>query len=100
MSAMLEPDEEFPPPPRRNPLLFGHEKAESLMRSQFEGKRFHHAWILGGPPGIGKATLAYRFARFILAGGVSESSDLFAGEDQDRAFYAADHVAQIETRHV
>ena len=26
-----------------------------------------HAWLIGGPPGIGKATLAYRFARFVLA---------------------------------
>ncbi len=82
MSAEPEPGEEFPPPPRRNPLLFGHQKAEALMRSQFEGGRFHHAWILGGPPGIGKATLAYRFARFILAGGNVEGADLFAGEDQ------------------
>ena len=27
----------------------------------------HHAWLIGGPKGIGKATLAYRFARFVLA---------------------------------
>ena len=30
--------------------------------------RLHHAWLLTGPPGLGKATLAYRFARWMLAG--------------------------------
>ncbi|MBA5735219.1 hypothetical protein, partial [Escherichia coli] len=33
----------------------------------YRGTRMHHAWLIGGPQGIGKATLAYRFARFILA---------------------------------
>ncbi len=31
--------------------------------------RFPHALLIGGPEGIGKATLAYRIARFVLAGG-------------------------------
>lgn len=31
------------------------------------GTRLHHAWLIGGPRGIGKATLAYRFARWLLA---------------------------------
>jgi DNA polymerase-3 subunit delta' len=30
--------------------------------------RMHHAWLVAGPPGLGKATLAYRFARWVLAG--------------------------------
>ncbi len=28
----------------------------------------HHAWLITGAPGVGKATLAYRFARRLLAG--------------------------------
>ena len=30
--------------------------------------RMHHAWLITGPDGVGKATLAYRFARRLLAG--------------------------------
>src|SRR5262249_56233247 len=37
--------------------------------------RLHHAWLITGPRGIGKATLAFRFARHVLAG---EDRGLFA----------------------
>jgi DNA polymerase-3 subunit delta' len=58
--------------PRENHLLFGHGQAvRSLQVSAVTG-RLHHAWLIGGPPGIGKATLAYRFARWLLAGSTSE----------------------------
>jgi DNA polymerase-3 subunit delta' len=53
--------------PRETAVLFGHEEAEQAMLSSYRGGRTPHAWLVGGPPGIGKATLAYRFARFVLA---------------------------------
>lgn len=53
-------------PPRRNPDLFGHEVAERLLLDAWSSGRMPHAWLIGGPPGIGKATLAFRFARFAL----------------------------------
>ncbi|MBC8050268.1 MAG: DNA polymerase III subunit delta' [Chitinophagales bacterium] len=59
---------------RENPNLFGHEAAESLFLAAFESGRFHHAWLMTGEPGIGKATFAYRMARRILAGGDGEQS--------------------------
>ena len=34
----------------------------------------HHAWLITGPEGVGKATLAYRFARRLLAGRPAEDS--------------------------
>ena len=43
------------PPPRRE-----------LLNAYRSGK-LAHAWLIGGPEGVGKATLAWRFARFILA---------------------------------
>ena len=39
-----------------------------------------HAWLIGGPQGIGKATLAYRTARFVLAHGNPKSSDVHGGD--------------------
>ncbi|CAK0746184.1 DNA polymerase III subunit delta' [Azospirillaceae bacterium] len=68
-SAPPEPDftTERHPPPRANPLLLGHEEAEKTLRQAFSSARMHHAWLIGGVGGIGKATLAYRFARFALA---------------------------------
>ena len=55
-------------PPRENPLLFGHAAAAAQLVAAMHSGRMHHAWLLTGPPGIGKATLAYRFARRLLAG--------------------------------
>lgn len=56
------------PPPWRNNRLVGHATAEQTMLSAQQSGRLHHAWLLTGPRGIGKATLAWRFARFLLAG--------------------------------
>ena len=54
------------PAPRENPELLGQEAAEAvLLRAAGEG-RLAHAWLLTGPRGVGKATLAFRFARHLL----------------------------------
>lgn len=55
-------------PPRANPELFGHEAAEATLAAALASGRLHHAWLITGPEGVGKATLAYRFARRLLAG--------------------------------
>jgi DNA polymerase-3 subunit delta' len=56
-----------PPHPRETLLWFGHDEAERALLDAYRGGRMPHAWLIGGPPGIGKATLAYRMARFVLA---------------------------------
>ena len=53
--------------PRETTALFGHAPAETELAQSFAGGRMHHAWLLAGREGIGKATLAYRFARHALA---------------------------------
>jgi DNA polymerase-3 subunit delta' len=53
--------------PRATPRLYGHEVAEGMLADAFASGRMHHAWLMAGPEGIGKATLAYRFARHVLA---------------------------------
>ena len=55
------------PHPRQTARLFGHEDAERGLAEAFGAGRMHHAWLMTGPEGIGKATLAYRFATFLLA---------------------------------
>lgn len=63
------------PAPREANLLFGHDAAEARFRQAFAGQRLHHAWLIAGEPGIGKATLAYRLARHVLtaAGGQAQT---------------------------
>jgi DNA polymerase-3 subunit delta' len=56
------------PPPWRSRRLLGHETAEKTMLAAHQSGRLHHAWLMAGPRGIGKATLAWRFARFLLCG--------------------------------
>ncbi len=54
------------PHPRARADLFGHESAEQMFLQAYTSQRLHHAWLLCGPVGIGKATLAYRIARYLL----------------------------------
>lgn len=56
------------PEPRANPLLLGQGAAEATLLEAMRAGRLHHAWLLTGPQGVGKATLAFRFARRLLAG--------------------------------
>jgi DNA polymerase III subunit delta' len=53
--------------PRETTVLFGHGDAETALLNAYRSGRIPHAWLIGGAAGIGKATLAYRMARFVLA---------------------------------
>jgi DNA polymerase-3 subunit delta' len=53
--------------PRHTKLLLGHFHAEQRMRQAFDSGKLHHAWMISGLKGIGKASLAYRFAAYVLA---------------------------------
>jgi DNA polymerase III subunit delta' len=55
------------PHPRETAGLFGHAEAEQALLEAYRGGRIPHAWLIGGERGLGKATLAYRMARFVLA---------------------------------
>ena len=82
----MAPDVEQPPDatpaapaPRANPDLVGHESAERELRCLLEAGRLPHAILLSGPRGIGKATLAFRFARFLLANGDHSATAVESG---------------------
>jgi len=53
--------------PRFTPAVFGQSRAEAAFLDAFNSGRLHHGWLITGPRGIGKATLAWRIARFLLA---------------------------------
>lgn len=54
------------PHPRETLRLFGQKAAEDAVREAWASGRMHHAWLLTGPRGVGKATLAWRIARYVL----------------------------------
>src|SRR5258705_781492 len=67
MSARKVEPEATAPHPRETTDLFGHREAEQALLNAYRSGRIPHAWLIGGAQGIGKATLAYRMARFVLA---------------------------------
>lgn len=87
--TMLEPDRigDFPHP-RETLSLLGHEAALARAARAIRGGRPPQAWLITGPPGIGKATMAYRIARYLLRHGAGDT-----GPD-DLAVTATDPVQQ------
>ena len=65
--------------PRNNALLVGHDAAEAEFLASVESGQLHHAWLICGPRGIGKATLAYRMARHVLARPSAAQADVGLG---------------------
>lgn len=57
------------PHPRETSVLFGQDAAQAEFLAAAAAGRLHHAWLLTGPRGVGKATLAWRIARALVAGG-------------------------------
>ncbi|QOG05331.1 DNA polymerase III subunit delta' [Aureimonas sp. OT7] len=55
------------PPPAARLDVVGHDAALGALTQALDDGRMHHAWLLQGPQGIGKATLAFAFARTLLA---------------------------------
>ncbi len=54
--------------PRESRRLVGHDAARAAFAGAVRSGRLHHAWLLTGPPGIGKATFAFAMARALLSG--------------------------------
>jgi DNA polymerase-3 subunit delta' len=69
------------PHPRFAATLVGHAAAEGELLNAYRSGKLAHAWLIGGPEGVGKATLAWRFARFILAQPDPAAARVLAAED-------------------
>ena len=82
MSTDHPPPDQVPgaPHPRQTRHLFGQQAAEAAFLDAYGAGRLHHGWLLSGPRGVGKATLAWRIARFLLATPPPEADGLFGAE--------------------
>ena len=66
--SLPEPDAvDGAPHPRFAAQVFGQGAAEAAFLDAYNGGKMHHAWLVSGPEGVGKATLAWQLARFLLA---------------------------------
>lgn len=63
------------PHPRHTAVLIGQKKAEENFLQAFNSGRLHHAWLITGPEGIGKATFAWQIARFLLSQPVQDGGE-------------------------
>jgi DNA polymerase III subunit delta' len=73
--------------PREIFALLGQDVALGRAARALRAGRPPGAWLITGPPGIGKATLAYRIARYLLAYGATDmgKEDLSVPEDHPAA---------------
>jgi DNA polymerase-3 subunit delta' len=76
------------PHPRHTARIFGHSEPEAEFLEALASHRFHHAWLLTGERGVGKAAFAYRLARFLLneAAGPSGAPDSLSIPEDSRTY--------------
>ncbi len=103
MARTPKPETERPPHdalegvalPRETTTLIGHRDAEDALLQAYRSGRMHHGWILSGERGTGKATLAFRLARFVFAHPdpsareVADATDLSVPADHRDAHWLA-----------
>lgn len=65
--------------PRHTPFVIGHEAAERTLLEAWGSGKLPHAWLITGPRGVGKMTMALRFARFLLAHGTAPDAEAGGG---------------------
>lgn len=73
------------PSPQENSFLIGYEKIEREFLNIITTGKINGSWLICGLKGIGKATLAYRIARFMLKKNPSATDTLFVAQD-DQVF--------------
>ncbi|PCJ99962.1 MAG: ATPase [Zetaproteobacteria bacterium] len=80
--SVIEDHEKLVEPPLMS-FCHGHDEQEKLFLDLFEKDSLPHAMIFSGANGIGKSTMAFRLARFLLKHGkqASNQDSLFGGED-------------------
>jgi DNA polymerase-3 subunit delta' len=80
-------DAQAPAHPRDNLRLEGIEGPAAALLSAAERGRLHHAWLLTGPEGIGKASFAYRAARWLMGARPDPSYGPLGVSPDDKVFH-------------
>tara|TARA_R110002049_G_scaffold78038_3_gene199167 strand:+ start:2312 stop:3427 length:1116 start_codon:yes stop_codon:yes gene_type:complete len=83
------------PHPRDTARLIGQDAAQQVFVDAFNTGRLHHAWMLTGPRGVGKATLAWQIARFLLATPAPDPDAMFADPPPETLDIPADHPVSL-----
>ncbi|MAL79651.1 MAG: DNA polymerase III subunit delta' [Sneathiella sp.] len=83
------------PHPQDTDRLIGHERAEKLFLDNFASGRFHHAWLITGAKGVGKASFAYRAAKFLLSSAAEGGGGLFGGPPESLEIPADDPALSL-----
>ena len=83
------------PHPRDTARLIGQDAAQQVFVDAFNTGRLHHAWMLTGPRGVGKATLAWQIARFLLATPAPDPDAMFADRSPETLDIPADHPVSL-----
>ncbi|MGE4610482.1 MAG: DNA polymerase III subunit delta' [Paracoccaceae bacterium] len=76
------------PHPRDTVTLYGQDAAANTFLNAFNQGRLHHSWLISGPKGIGKATLAWNIARFLFAS--DSDTGMFEPDVQDTLHISAE----------
>jgi DNA polymerase-3 subunit delta' len=84
------------PLPREAGRLVGQDTAERALLEAYRSSRMHHAWLITGEEGVGKASLAFRMARFVLAHPDPETAEVAGASDLD---VPADHPTAVKIAH-
>ena len=84
------------PHPLDTQRLIGHAAAEKTFLENINSGRFHHAWLITGAKGVGKATFAYRAAKFLLSHQGEGGHGLFGPPDSLDVEAGAPAVALIK----
>jgi DNA polymerase-3 subunit delta' len=65
-------------------VIFGQDRAVDQFAAAWATRKLHHAWLLAGPKGVGKASFARAAARRVLTDAAGPASDLpgIASDDE------------------
>lgn len=98
LSDLPQPDQsEGAPHPRAARVIYGHKEAEATFLQAYASGRLHHGWLICGPRGVGKATLAWKLARFLLSTPL-DSGGMFAPPPPESLDIPEDHPVSRRLR--